>query len=282
MIARISPDLVRAPALVAERGGALGRPMHLLAITSSTNEDAKRGAREDAPHGSTWVAEEQQTGRGRQGRVWHSPRGENLLVSVLARLACPPARLPPVALIAGLAVRDAVARAASGVRIGIKWPNDVLVVEADTAGRAGWKKIAGMLVEAITVGNRVDAVVIGLGINVHTRDFPMDLAERATSVALVSRDPPDRATILADVLASLDRDLHVVAERGLGLFRARLEACDLLRGRVVRNDSGDVGVASGIDDEGRLLVRREDGVLVRWSAGEVHLGSTPERSEDAD
>jgi BirA family biotin operon repressor/biotin-[acetyl-CoA-carboxylase] ligase len=266
---RVSPDLARAAALVAERGGTLGRPMHLLAITSSTNEDAKSAAREGAPHGATWVAEEQEAGRGRQGRTWHSPRGENLLASVLARLACPSARLPPVALLAGLAVRDAVARAATGARVGLKWPNDVLVADA-----AGWRKVAGVLVEAITVGQRVDAVVIGFGINVHTRDFPPDLAERATSVGLVSQEPPDRAAILADVLASLDRDLHVVVQRGLGLFRTRLEESDLLRGRLVRSDSGDAGVACGIDDEGRLLVRREDGILARWSAGEVHLAQT--------
>jgi biotin-(acetyl-CoA carboxylase) ligase len=83
--------------------------------------------------------------------------------------------------------------------------------------------------------------------------------------------PPDRATILADVLAQLDRDLHIVVGRGLSLVRARLEAGDALKGSRVRSESGDEGVASGIDDEGRLLVRRDDGVLARWSAGEVHL-----------
>jgi BirA family biotin operon repressor/biotin-[acetyl-CoA-carboxylase] ligase len=252
--------------VVADRGAVLGRPMHVLASTTSTNDEAKRGAREGAPHGSTWVAEEQVAGRGRQGRPWVSARGENVLVSVLARVACAPSRLPPIALVAGLAARDAVARACPGVPVDIKWPNDVLV-----RGR----KIAGVLVEAITVGSRVDAIVVGIGVNVHARDFPLDLADRATSIALArdrtSGEAPDRAEVLADVLAGLDRDLHVVVERGLGLFRARLEAADALRGHAVRNDSGDAGVASGIDDDGRLLVRRSDGVLARWVAGEVHL-----------
>jgi BirA family biotin operon repressor/biotin-[acetyl-CoA-carboxylase] ligase len=129
-----------------------------------------------------------------------------------------------------------------------------------------------VLVEAISAGTRVEAVVIGVGINVHTRIFPADLEGRATSIALASPSvPPDRATILADVLEELDRDLHVVVGRGLSLVRARLEAGDALRGGRVRSESGDEGVASGIDDEGRLLVRRDDGVLARWSAGEVHL-----------
>lgn len=256
------PDLERAPSLVQERGSQLGRPLHLLAVTTSTSDKAKRAAKEGAPHGATWVAEQQTAGRGRQGRSWESPHGENLLFSLLLRVTCPPSRIPPIALVAGLAVRDAVARAAPGADVRIKWPNDVLVEG---------KKIAGVLVEAVTMGSRVEAVIVGIGLNVHTRVFPEALAERATSVALVAKQPPDRAELLADVLAALDRDVHVVVGRGLGLLRTRLEASDALRGRRVRSDTGDEGVAAGIDDEGRLLVRRGDGVVARWSAGEVHI-----------
>lgn len=258
----IAPDLESAPALVRERGSGLGVPMHLLASTTSTNDEAKLAAKQGAPSGATWVTEQQTAGRGRQGRTWVSPAGENLLFSVLVRVACPPSRLPPVALVAGLAVRDAVGAAAPEATPKIKWPNDVLV---------DGKKIAGVLVEAVTAGSRVHALVVGIGINVHTRDFPDDLAAHATSVARVSRRPADRAALLADVLARLDRDLHVVVGRGLGLLRARLGEADALRGLRVRNDAADEGIASGIDDDGRLLVRRGDGVLVHWGAGEVHL-----------
>ncbi len=262
LIRRIGPDLEKAPGLVAERGATLGVPMHLLASTTSTNDEAKHAAKDGAPSGSTWVAEQQTAGRGRQGRAWVSPRGENLLFSVLVRVTCPPSRLPPIALAAGLAVRDALALAAPDASPKIKWPNDVLI---------DGRKVAGVLVEAITAGSRVQAVIIGAGINVHTRDFPADFADRATSLALASRLPPDRAALLADVLACLDRDLHIVVARGLGLLRVRLEAADALRDRLVRSDTGDEGTATGIDDDGRLLVRRGDGVLARWSAGEVHL-----------
>ncbi len=258
----VHPDLARAPDLVAELGSTLGRPMVLLPVTTSTNDLARDAAREGAPHGATWVAEQQTKGRGRRGHAWISPAGEGLLFSVLVRLACAPARIPPIALVVGLAVRDAVARAAAGATVSIKWPNDVLVED---------RKLAGVLVEAITVGSRVEAVIVGVGINVHTRAFPEAIAGQATSVAMVAGEPPDRASILANVLASLDRDLHVVVARGLGLLRGRLEQADALRGRRVRSDPGDEGVASGIDDDGKLLVRRDDGVLARWGAGEVHL-----------
>lgn len=259
----VFPDLADAGAAVEARGGALGKPLRLLPVTGSTNDEALRAAKEGAPHGSTWVAEAQTQGRGRRGRVWVSPPGEGLLFSVLVRLACPPARLPSMALVAGLSVRDAVAAAAPGAATTIKWPNDVLV-----EGR----KVAGILVESITAGSRIEALVIGVGMNVHTRVFPEEIQQRATSVALASSGPPpDRGALLADVLANLDRDLHVVAARGLGLVRARLEAADTLRGRRIRSDGGEEGTGAGIDDEGRLLVRRDDGVIARWIVGEVTL-----------
>jgi BirA family biotin operon repressor/biotin-[acetyl-CoA-carboxylase] ligase len=266
----VQPDLAAAPDRIAALGGALGKPMHLLATTTSTNDLAKDAAREGATHGTTWIAEEQTAGRGRRGNTWVSPPGEGLLFSVLLRLSCAPARVPPLALVAGLAVHDAVASAAPGAAIGIKWPNDILF-----EGR----KVAGILVEAVTVGSRVEAVIVGIGINVHTRHFPEEIAARASSVALAasasgaaaSPESLDRAAILASVLHGLDRDVHVAAGRGLGLLRARLDAADVLRGRRVGNDAGDEGAAAGIDEDGRLVVRRDDGVLTRWAAGEVQL-----------
>jgi BirA family biotin operon repressor/biotin-[acetyl-CoA-carboxylase] ligase len=271
------PDLARALALIEERGLTLGRPLHVLDETTSTNDEAKRAARSGAPHGAAWVAESQTAGRGRQGRAWVSPRGENLLFSVLLRVTCPPSRLPPLALVVGLAARDAVARAigSDGASahdatrstpdhaVRLKWPNDVVVGPER-------RKVAGVLVEAILQGRSVEALVVGVGINVHTRDFPGELAARATSVSLLAERAPDRAEILADVLTALDRDLELVAARGLGLVHARLTRADALRGARVQSE-GSVGVAEGIDLEGRLLVRKDDGLLARWGAGEVHL-----------
>jgi BirA family biotin operon repressor/biotin-[acetyl-CoA-carboxylase] ligase len=267
----VNEDLARAPELVAASGGQLGHPMHLLATTTSTNDLAKAAAREGAPHGSTWVAEAQTAGRGRRGHAWICAPGEGLLFSVLVRVSCAPSRIAPAGLAVGLAVRDAVAAVAPGAAVGITWPNDVLVAE---------RKVAGVLVEAVTTGSRVDAVIIGVGMNVHTRVFPDAIADLATSVALAASSQPDRAALLADTLARIDRDLHVVAGRGLGLLLGRLGAVDVLRGRRVRRDAGEggdardpssQGIGEGIDEDGRLMVRRDDGVLTRWNAGEVHL-----------
>ncbi len=260
----IAPDLARAAEAIAARGGRLGAPLHILRETSSTNDEAKHGAKGGAPHGSTWVAESQTDGRGRQGRAWISPRGENLLFSVLLRVNGAPSRLPLISLVAGLAVLDAAGKVAPSADVQIKWPNDVVV-----ASGARFLKLAGILVETSMIGGALDAVIVGIGVNVHTRVFPDAIAHLATSLACIAARPPDRAELLADVLAGLDRDAELVVARGLGVVHARFAERDALLGRRVRSEQGE-GVARGIDLEGRLVVER-DGTTAAWSAGEVHI-----------
>lgn len=239
----------------------LGKPLEVLAEIDSTNDAAKRAAKLGTPSGATFVAEVQRSGRGRQGRAWMGTRGESILASVLLRLACEPRNLPPITLACGLAVRDAVARVVS-VPVKLKWPNDVLI---------DGRKVAGVLVEAIIAGKSVEAVVIGFGINVHQRGFPEEIASRAASVAMFATTPPDRAALLADVLAGIDHDVSHVAARGLGLIHGRITAADALAGHRVQTDDGVRGEALGIDPTGTLRVRRDDGAIVRLAAGEVHL-----------
>jgi BirA family biotin operon repressor/biotin-[acetyl-CoA-carboxylase] ligase len=241
----------------------------VLAEAASTNDLAKQAAKEGAPHGSVWICEAQTAGRGRQGRAWTSPRGENILASVLARVACAPARLPSLSLAAGLSVRDVVAEVLPDRDVRVKWPNDVVV-----GPYPRHRKIAGILVEATLAGSKADFVIVGIGLNVHTRVFPDGIASVATSCALEGGTALDRAEILADVVAALDRDLSHVAAFGLGLVRARLERADLLRGHRVSGDAG-LGICEGIDDDGRLLVRGDDGIVRRWSSGEVTAGAQP-------
>lgn len=269
------PDLARVEALLRERGLDLGRKVVVQSETESTNDDAKRGAKAGEPDGTVWVAETQTRGRGRQGRAWLSAAGENLLFSVLVRLSCVPSRVPPVSLAIGLAVRDAVARAVGDDEaVLVKWPNDVLVRRSSDGEL---RKVAGILVESVVSGSRIEQLVIGVGLNVHARELPDSIAGIATSIAL-ERDgrspstPLDRAEVLADVLSNLDRDVRLVAHRGLGLIHARLARHDALRGLAVEGDDGELrGTARGIDLEGRLLVEKDDGTVVRVSSGEMRI-----------
>jgi len=254
-------DLDRAADVLAART-RLGRPLSIVRETGSTNDDAKAGARDGAPHGAVWLAETQRAGRGRQGRTWISPPGENLTFSLLLRIPCAPARVPPLALAVGLAVREVVARAV-GHHVRVKWPNDVVVVHGER-----WKKIAGVLVESSVVGAKVGSIVVGVGLNVFTRDLPPEL--EATSIALETSHPVARAELLADILAAIDHDVEHVAHRGLGIVHARLTAVDVLAGRRVT--AGEVaGVARGIDVDGRLVLERDDGVRVKVASGEVSV-----------
>lgn len=266
--ARVAIDALHA------KGGRLGRPLVIERQVGSTNDLAKEGARAGALHGATWVCEEQTGGRGRQGRSWVSPSGENLLFSLLLRPACRHERVPLTAIVAGVCVAESLV--SFGLPARLKWPNDVLI---------DGRKIAGILVEAVTRGRTLEAVVVGIGLNVHSRKWPTDIEARATSCALEAERVaerggkirvPDRGEILADVLARMDREVEDVLARGLGLMHARLAALDALVGVRVRTDH-ETGIARGIDDEGRLVVEREDGVRTTWVSGEVHLGHSAER-----
>jgi BirA family transcriptional regulator, biotin operon repressor / biotin---[acetyl-CoA-carboxylase] ligase len=253
-------DLSRAADLIRERGIAIGSPLEILDETTSTNDVAKRAAKNGATHGATFVADSQTAGRGRQGRAWLSERGDSLLVSVVLRASCAPANLPPLSLVAGLAVCDAIAPDVS-IAPKLKWPNDVWL---------DGKKVAGVLVEASLAGDRVESLIVGVGINVHTRAFPDEIKSLATSVALHSKLQPDRALILARLLEALDRDIGPVAKHGLGVVHARIDAIDALKGSTVRGELGE-GIAAGIDTDGRLRVIRENKPIDTWVAGEVHL-----------
>ena len=220
----------------------IGSPRVHHRLTDSTNERAKELAAAGAPHGTLVTADEQSAGRGRQGRAWTAPPRSALLMSVLLRELD---ELLP--LVAAVAVADALP-----VTAAIKWPNDVWVHE---------RKIAGILVEGRP---QAGWAVLGIGLNVATREFPAELEGLATSLRLSGAEA-DVEQVLADVLASLERWLSAPATDVLAAWRAR----DALNGQPVRWSSGE-GVANGIDDAGALIVATDSG-HVTLDAGEVHL-----------
>jgi len=236
----------------------LGFPRVHHRLTDSTNARAIELARAGAPHGTLVTAEEQSVGRGRQGRSWTAEPGSALLLSLVVRdLAEQHAILP---LAAAVAVGEA-AEALVAVECAIKWPNDVWI---------DGRKLAGILVE----GRPQEGwAVLGVGLNVSTREFPEPLRGSATSLALASPtgEGPAREAVLEALLASLERRLDEPVAAVLADWRRR----DALRGSRIRWDSG-VGVAAGIDETGALLVDTAEG-SVALQAGEVHLALAAER-----
>src|SRR6478736_6410742 len=124
---------------LAVGGTALGHPLVVVDSTASTNDDAKQAARDGAPSGSAFISDTQTGGRGRLGRSWHSPPGENLYASFVLRPSLSSSAAPLVTLAAGLAVADAIASLVPERSVGLKWPNDVQIDD---------RKLAGILTEA--------------------------------------------------------------------------------------------------------------------------------------
>ena len=222
----------------------IGRPHVHHRLTDSTNARARELAIEGAPHGALVTADEQSAGRGRQGRSWSAAPGEALLMSLLVRGVEP--LLP---LTAAVAVCEALAP----LDAAIKWPNDVWIER---------RKVAGILLE----GRPQEGwAVIGIGLNVRTREFPPELSASATSLALAGVDTTVPA-VREQLVQELDRWTRADDDAVLAAWRAR----DALRGERVRWAAGE-GTSVGITDNGALLVDTPAGDRVALDAGEVHL-----------
>jgi BirA family biotin operon repressor/biotin-[acetyl-CoA-carboxylase] ligase len=230
----------------------LGRAWRFVPECGSTNDEAAAWARQGAPHGAVVVADTQTRGRGRLGRVWHSPRGTSLYFSAVLRPPLEPSRVPPITLAAGVAVAEAVAR--FHVAPALKWPNDVLV---------DGKKLAGILTESSASSMRVEHVIVGIGVNLNVESFPADL--NAISLAC------DRALFAAALCERLehwhDRFVQdgpaqvVEAWRGFARFFGT-------RIRVAAANGTLEGIAEDLDEDGALRLRDGDAIH-RVVAGEM-------------
>jgi len=243
----------------------LGQDLECHEELGSTNDRAKELAAEGAEHGTVVLAETQTAGRGRRGRSWVSPPRKNLYFSVVLRPDLAPARAAELTLVTSVAICEALRQA--GVEAGIKWPNDLF---------ASGKKLGGILTELAADPDRVQWVVVGVGVNVNARreDFPPELADLATSIALERGEPAPRALFAAACLTALEEWLDLHEERG---FPAVLDAwrdrnVTLGKRVVVRADEGEhEGIAEDLDAGGALLVRLADGTVRRFMAGDVTL-----------
>lgn len=248
---------------MADRDGPT--PVVHFAEIGSTNAEALARAEGQAP---VWIVADRQTqGRGRRGRPWRSEPG-NLYASLLLVDAGPSARLPELCFAAGLAVHDAV-RAVTGLdplRVGLKWPNDLLVDGA---------KLAGVLVEGTMRSDGLNATAIGFGVN--CAHHPHDTPYPATHLAAAGYPTEPAALLLA-----LDRAFRARLQqwqRGAGfadMCEAWLRrATGLGRSVTVRTGERETaGVFESLDSSGAMILRRPDGTRERISAGDVFPTAT--------
>ena len=240
-----------------------GKTVHFARETDSTNLWIKRLAKEGAPEGTLALAEFQSAGRGRLGRSWEVPEGTSVMMSILLRPKFEPLYAPTLTLVMGMAVAKAVKNL--GFDVSIKWPNDVVVSH---------KKICGILTEMGVRDGKIDYAVIGVGINVNIKEFPEEMADKATSLYLESGKEFDRSQIPGLVMEAFEEYYEKFAAT-CDLSGLKEEYESILANynqpvRVLAKEPYE-GVARGITDGGELLVEKTDGTIVAVSAGEVSV-----------
>lgn len=245
-------------------GCPIGNALIIKEVTDSTNLDIKRAAENGAAHGLVAVAEQQTAGKGRRGRSWVSPPGENLYFSTLLCPNFASDRASMVTPIMALAVAQAARTI--GLDAGIKWPND---------GVIGGKKMCGILTELFFREDGSFYVIIGTGINVNQVSFPEEIQDKATSFYKEKGELLDREELLAKVLHFFS-DYYERLERWGDLSGLKQEYESLLvnlnaQVEVLDPKGAWKGVAEGIDNMGELLVRRSDGRVEAVYAGEVSV-----------
>ena len=270
MAESLPADIARALGAAAGRLGAWSGRVVYHPVVASTNDLARELAAGGAADGTTVVAGAQTAGRGRQGRRWHSAPGAGLYCSVALRGI----DSAVVTLAAGVAAAEGV-RAATGLAVEIKWPNDIVLPAQAGRGRV---KVGGILTEASRRDATAEAVIVGVGINVAAVDFPPEIAARAASLADALGGPVDRGTVLVELLAALGHWRQVLATGGAEHMLARWR--ELAPSSVGADVEWRVagarlsGVTAGIDRDGALLVRRGE-QLDRILAGEVTWVTPP-------
>lgn len=239
--------------------------IHYYDAIESTNTAAKKMASEGAPEGTVLLAELQTGGRGRMGRSFHSPAGSGIYMSVILRPGCPADQLMHLTCAVAVAAADAI-EAATGLRPGIKWTNDLVFAR---------RKLGGILTElSLDKNGCVDYAVLGIGINCcqKSEDFPEDLRQIATSLQLCTGHCVDRGAVAAAMLEALERMNRTLTDPQAFLPRYRSDCItvgqqiSLLRGDEVRH-----GTALDVDDQGALIVQFDDGHTEAINSGEVSV-----------
>ncbi|MFB3819025.1 MAG: biotin--[acetyl-CoA-carboxylase] ligase [Candidatus Methylomirabilales bacterium] len=260
--ADLAPDAIRA----GLRTRVIGRVLEVHDVVDSTNDLAMAAGERGAAEGLCILADRQAAGRGRRGRTWMSLPGLGLYASILLRPGLPAERGALITLAAGVAAAEAVGRV-SGVPALVKWPNDVVL---------DGRKVAGILTEATTVGAELAQVVVGIGINCRHRreDFPEELRDAATSIALAAGRPVERQVLAAALFNALDGWYAVLCRGDAAAVVRASRAVSAILGRevtVLAEGRAWRGVAVNIDETGALLVQDAGGAVRRLVSEEVSV-----------
>lgn len=254
---RIAPEEIH-PHLQTER---FGKEIDYVYSTPSTQIIAHKRAKDGAPEGTVVVAEEQVEGRGRMGKVWYSPPQTGIWMSLILRPPIPLVDASHLTLLASVGIREAIQKE-TGLNIQIKWPNDLLVNN---------KKVCGILTELRGEHDQIHYVIIGIGMNVNVNEteFPAELRDIGTSLAIETGRFIHRASLLATILKELEQTYFIYLQEGFPTIREKWVQGAGMLGEIItaRTAQGSItGVAERINEQGALLVRTSSGIVPVYSA----------------
>ncbi len=262
-----SPDMLIAEEISAGlETRRIGRKIICFGKTDSTNLTAFQLGEQGAEEGTVVIAEEQSRGKGRLGRQWESPRGVNLYCSIILRPPLMPFMAPQFTLVSSVAVTQAI-EAITSLHPRIKWPNDILV---------NGMKVSGMLNEMSAETEKINFIVLGIGVNLNMRreQFPCELRHPASSLYLESGKPVNRVEFTRVLLTAFDLLYDVYLNEGIGPVREQWLARSAFLGKKVKvSFQGNVssGTAVGVDDNGALLLEHSNGSIEKVMAGDVSI-----------
>ncbi|MCH9755824.1 MAG: biotin--[acetyl-CoA-carboxylase] ligase [Gammaproteobacteria bacterium] len=237
--------------------------LHVFASIDSTNRFLKT---QPYTQGVTCCVSETQTkGRGRFGRHWHSPFGENIYCSVSLRIDGDPSLLSGLSLVVSLAMHT-VLQKHSHQSIAIKWPNDLLWND---------KKLAGTLIEMTAEGNNSTDIIIGIGLNINSVTSPQKNIDKPwCSLSEITQQVFDRNTLISELLSTLIEYLHEFKQKGFIAFQKSWNALDYLKNRTftISQPTGSItGKGCGVNNAGYLQLKDQTGVLHTLSSGDTTL-----------
>ena len=249
------------------RGDIIGREIIYHETVTSTNDVAMElAARKQNPEGIVVIADSQTKGRGRFGRTWISPPGVNCYFTVILRPSVPQYDMTLFTLMAAVAVVSAI-REFTGLKAGIKWPNDILLNS---------KKTGGILTESRSARGRISLMAVGIGININMalNDFPDDIKAGSTSLAAESGKNFDRVGLLGNILKELERNYKILLKGNKGaLINDWLRLNSTIGNKVIVKDHDRIisGIAENINESGELMIKLVSGEIQTVKAGDVTI-----------
>lgn len=260
-----APDVLSKEELISiQKTKWIGQELYYYSSLDSTNNKAKELGDNGSINGTVVVADQQTAGRGRRGRSWETPLGDAIAVTIMLKPEMNPGNASMLTLVAALAVSKAIEEV-TGEIAGIKWPNDLIMDS---------RKVCGILTEMSAQFDYINHIVIGIGINVHTKEFPEELKEIATSIYKATGQTVRRADLIERILEWFENYYEIFMKtEDLSQLVREYNSLLVNKGRTVRvldPKEPFEGKAMGITERGELIVDTwESRRLV--SSGEVSV-----------